>query len=140
MIKRTFAFILIFILILTLNAQSIFAQDTGRPAMQSVALFTIGGAGGGAVLGAAYWMMDPLNPNADLRESAMIGLGIGAIAGFIFGVNQLYKQAIIPGYRTLPPDEIIQGMKDRQNDPTLYPMADRSFGRVVKAPVFAFQF
>ncbi len=73
-----------------------FAQDTGDPALKTVAFFTLGGGAGGAVLGLAVWMLDPLAPNADLRLSAASSMGVGFLVGFIFGIMQLNKQAVFP--------------------------------------------
>lgn len=138
-IKQTLTIFFLTALLFAVNPEASYAQDKGDPALRTVAAFTIGGGAGGAVLGAAYWLMDPLNPNADLKETALVGFGIGAIAGFIFGINQLYKQAVIPGYQTQPPDEIIQGMRDRQNDPTMFGY-EKSFQPKIKTPIIAFSF
>jgi len=72
------------------------AQDTGPPALRTVAYFSLGGGAGGAVLGLAVWMLDPLSPDADLRMSAASGMGVGFIVGFILGIMQLNKQAVFP--------------------------------------------
>ncbi len=89
----------------------VFAQDTGAPALKTVAYFSLGGGAGGAVLGLAVWMLDPLSPDADLRLSAASGMGAGFIVGAILGVMQLNKQAVFP-YSEPAMDNEFQGSID----------------------------
>lgn len=72
------------------------AQDKGKPVMEAISFYTLGGAGVGIGLGAAIFLLDPLNPDANLADYAKQGLAVGAIAGTIFGITQLQKQAITP--------------------------------------------
>jgi hypothetical protein len=88
-------FILVVFHFVLIQNQAI-AQDTGAPALKTVAIFSLGGGAGGAVLGLAVWMLDPLDPDSDLRLSAASGMGAGFLVGFIFGIMQLNKQAVLP--------------------------------------------
>ena len=81
---------------------ALYAQDEGEPAMKTLALFSIGGGAGGAGFGAMIWLLDPLNPNADLTHSIFTGFAVGAIVGAIFGGMQLQKQAVYPYQPGLP--------------------------------------
>ena len=96
------------------------AQDKGEPAMKSVTYYTFGGAAAGAVVGAMYYLIDPLGPSADFRGSTLTGMGIGAIAGMILGIMQLNKQAVMPGYRIEDENEFLEGKND-MHDPTALP-------------------
>jgi hypothetical protein len=85
-----------------------FAQDKGTPVMRTVTFFTLGGAGAGAALGVAYYMLDPLNPDADIRNDILVGMGLGTFAGLIFGFVQLNKQVIMPNSSPMPDNEFNQ--------------------------------
>lgn len=96
--------------ILLLNGQqNAFAQDTGPPALQKVAFFTVGGAAGGVIFGVALWMLDPLAPSADIRLNALTGMGGGCILGFVFGLMQLNRQAVLPYQQPQPGEGFDQG-------------------------------
>jgi len=84
------------------------AQDTGPPALRSLAFYTVGGGAAGVLLGLAYWALDPLAPSADLRASTLQGMGIGVFGGFAFGVLMLNQQAMAP-YQEEIPDNEFQG-------------------------------
>ncbi|PCI30514.1 MAG: hypothetical protein COB67_01655 [SAR324 cluster bacterium] len=90
---------------LNLGKNIAFAQDEGPPAMKTVALFSVGGAGAGAGFGVALWLLDPFADNADIRASVLSGVGVGALVGAIFGVVQLQGKMIVPGYRAPVEDE-----------------------------------
>lgn len=96
--KIALRFCLVFILIVSVihTQNNLYAQDEGEPALKKLAIFSVGGAAGGAVLGVAFWMLDPLAPDNDIRINAINGMGLGVIAGFVFGVMQLNKQALLP--------------------------------------------
>lgn len=100
---------------------SLQAQDQGPPALKTVAIYTGAGAVGGAILGAGYWLMDPLNPSVELKNTALAGFGIGAIVGIILGFNQLANDAILPSFQEEPPNEIgfQKNYKKTIQDPTL---------------------
>ena len=85
-----------------------FAQDKGTPVMRTVTFYTIGGAGAGAALGMAYYMLDPLNPDADIRNDMLVGMGIGSFAVLIFSFVQLNKQVVVPNSSPLPDNEFNQ--------------------------------
>lgn len=85
--------------------------------MKSVTYYTFGGSGAGAVIGAMYFLIDPLGPSADFRKSVLTGIGVGAIAGFILGVMQLNKQAVMPGRMFQDENEFLEG-NNRMHDPT----------------------
>lgn len=86
----------------------VMAQDKGVPIMRTVTFYTLGGAGAGAALGAAYYMLDPLNPEADIRNDMLVGMGIGSFAGFIFSFVQLNKQVVLPNSGPMPDNEFNQ--------------------------------
>ncbi len=90
------------------SSNPVFAQDKGTPVMRTVTFFTLGGAGAGATLGLAYYMLDPLNPDADIRNDMLVGMGIGTFAGLIFGFVQLNKQAVMPNSSPMPDNEFNQ--------------------------------
>ncbi len=69
--------------------------------MRSVTFFVLGGGAGGAALGVAYYLLDPLNPDADLKGNILTGMAIGALSGVVFSFVQLNKQVIVPNS---PPD------------------------------------
>ena len=74
--KKRFKYFCIISLILLgslLPGPQIYAQDSGKPAVRSLAFYTLGGGAGGAAIGVAYWMLDPLAPSADLRGSILQG-------------------------------------------------------------------
>ncbi len=48
------------------------------------------------IIGFAYWMLDPLAPGSDLKASLLQGYGVGVFLGFVFGVLQLNRQAVLP--------------------------------------------
>jgi hypothetical protein len=96
---------------LLMGQQKAFAQDEGPPALQKLALFTVGGAAAGVVFGVAIWMLDPLAPSADVRLNALSGMGGGSILGFIFGVMQLNKQATLPYQAPVYTDEFEAGIQ-----------------------------
>ncbi|OGG97697.1 MAG: hypothetical protein A2508_09910 [Candidatus Lambdaproteobacteria bacterium RIFOXYD12_FULL_49_8] len=100
MVKKFISMVLI--LSVFVAAQPARAQDEGEPALKTMALFSVGGAAGGAALGVAVWMLDPLNPNSDFTNSMFTGLAVGTFAGLIFGGMQLQKQAVFPYYEDYP--------------------------------------
>ncbi len=104
-------------------SSKLYAQNQGTPVFQTVAEYTVWGGLGGAGLGAAYWLTDPLDSSKDLRETILVGFGIGAIAGFLFSLNSLYKKAIIPGRDVFYEDgNFIQSYKilfDKELDPAM---------------------
>lgn len=142
--KTTFRNILIIcVLISGLLAfeQKAHAQDTGAPAVRSLAFYTLGGGAGGVALGIAYWMLDPLAPGADLRGTILQGYGVGVFLGFIFGVTQLNKQAVFPYIEPTPIDEFEGGVLrlDPQPLPFVYsegPPRKRS----LEIPLFQMQY
>jgi len=91
-----------------LTSNPVFAQDKGTPVMRTVTFYTLGGAGVGTALGMAYYMLDPLNPEADIRNDMLVGMGIGSFAGVIFAVLQLNKQAVVPNSSPMPDNEFNQ--------------------------------
>lgn len=93
------------------------AQDNGEPAMKTVTYYTYGGAAAGAVIGAMYFLVDPLGPTADFRGSVLTGAGVGTIAGLILGILQLNRQAVMPGYQIEDENEFLEG-KHEMHDPT----------------------
>jgi hypothetical protein len=95
------------------------AQDKGPPALRQLAFYTVGGSAGGALLGVAIWMLDPLAPEADIRLNALSGVGIGAVLGFVFGIMQLNRQAVLPYQEPAVPDNEF-GWRPLK-DPTLSP-------------------
>ena len=72
------------------------AQDEGEPAIQTVALFSVGGGAGGAGFGIALWLLDPLNPSADLTNLALQGFAAGSLIGIVLGIMQLQRQMLLP--------------------------------------------
>ncbi|MBU2515065.1 hypothetical protein KJ966_27410 [bacterium] len=88
--------ITVIVVSILLTQNQAFAQDAGKPALRSVAYYSIAGGAGGMVIGLAYWMLDPLAPGADLRGSLLQGYGVGVFLGFVFGVLQLNRQAVFP--------------------------------------------
>jgi len=94
-------FIVVFLLFLFILAlqKPLFAQDEGEPVMKSLTYYSIGGAAAGSVLGLLYFLTDPMAPsrNGDPKPEIYSGFGIGSVAGVIFGVTQLSKQAVRPG-------------------------------------------
>lgn len=95
-IKRSALILTATFLIFLTNTQAALAQDEGTPAMQSVTYFTMGGGAAGAGLGIAYWLLDPLNPSADLTNSALQGFAVGSLLGMIMGIMQLQRQMVLP--------------------------------------------
>lgn len=108
--KNLFRFSVLFLAVVfsCMACRDVSAQDKGDPAVQSLAFYTAGGGLGGMALGIAYWMLDPLAPNADLRGSMLQGYGVGVFLGFIFGITQLNKQAVFP-YTEPPPIDEFEG-------------------------------
>ena len=96
---KKFTIILTTLLMIFFSVKSSFAQDQGEPAMKTVALYSAGGAGVGAALGIGVWLIDPLSPSADFNTQVLTGMAIGSLGGAIFGVIQLQKRAVIPGYQ-----------------------------------------
>lgn len=86
-----------------------FAQDSGKPALQTLAFYTVGGSLAGVFFGLAYWALDPLAPSADLRGSTLQGMGAGSFIGFIFGIMQLNRQAVLPYEEPYLPTDGFQG-------------------------------
>ena len=89
---------LLFFFVLALQ-KPLFAQDEGVPVMKTLTYYSIGGSLAGGVLGFLYFLTDPMSParNGDPKPEIYSGFGFGSIAGVIFGVTQLNKQAIRPG-------------------------------------------
>lgn len=89
---------LIFIFVLFLQ-KPLFAQDEGQPVMKTLTYYSVGGAAAGSILGILYFLTDPMAPsrNGDPKPEVYSGFGIGSVAGVIFGITQLNKQAIRPG-------------------------------------------
>lgn len=136
-------FLIICVLISGLLAfeQDVQAQDTGAPAVRSLAFYTVGGGAGGIALGIAYWMLDPLAPGADLRGTILQGYGVGVFLGFIFGVTQLNKQAVFPYVEPDMIDEFEGGALRLNHQPVPYVFAEgpprkRSF----EIPLFQMQY
>ncbi|MDT8447017.1 MAG: hypothetical protein RRB13_09040 [bacterium] len=94
--KKAIHLFLMFALVLTLAAPPAQAQDEGPPALRTVALMSLGGGAGGAVLGVMVWLLDPLNPSADFTHSTLTGFAVGTIAGAVFGGMMLQSQAVLP--------------------------------------------
>lgn len=109
---RVLSIIILSCLTFVFFCNSAIAQDTGKPAMQTIAYYTIGGGVLGAGLGIAYWMLDPLAPSADLRQSVLQGYGIGVFFGVIFGALQLNKQAVFPYSEPELPSEFEGGAQN----------------------------
>ena len=89
-------------------AQPGYAQDTGDPVMQTITIYTLGGTAVGAGLGFVYYMLDPLNPNADFKQNFLTGAAIGTFAGFIAGIMILHQQATVPNSSPYPEEEFEQ--------------------------------
>lgn len=104
----------------SLIGSQLMAQDKGEPAMKTVTYYTYGGAAAGAVVGAMYFLIDPLGPSADFRRSALSGAGVGALAGLILGIMQLNRQAVMPGFRIENENEFLEGKND-MHDPIAAP-------------------
>lgn len=122
--------VLAVVLIGIISTQSeVMAQDTGPPALRTLAFYTVGGAAGGALLGIAYWALDPLAPSADLRASSLQGMGIGVFGGFAFGVLMLNQQAKLLYRQELPSNEFQGNNADYYNQKFLY-----SLGPAKKSP------
>jgi hypothetical protein len=138
---RYFSIALVVCLAIIMGGNSANAQDTGKPAIRSVAYYTIGGGVLGAGIGIAYWMLDPLAPSADLRGSVMQGYGVGVFFGFIFGVLQLNKQAVFPYTEPMAPSEF-------DGNSQIFPPAGNSYPfaavntkpRAPQIPLFSFQY
>ena len=103
--KLTLLFIVLIGLFSTQKAA--IAQDTGAPALRSIAFYSVGGAAAGAILGVAYWALDPLAPGADLRAASLQGMGVGVFGGFAFGLMMLNQQAIFPYREEFPTNEFL---------------------------------
>lgn len=103
--KTAIAFFISFTLVLATVPSQAMAQDEGQPAMRTVAFFSLGGGAAGAFLGIALWLLDPLNPNADLTNNALQGFAVGAIGGSIMGVLQLQRQMVLPYRNDFSPAE-----------------------------------
>ena len=117
--KLTKSVIILVVLISFFTSQiTCLAQDTGKPVLQTVSTYTLAGGGGGMILGFAYWLLDPLAPNADLKGSLLQGYGVGVFLGFVFGILQLNRQAILP-YQD-------EGIQDFQGSILEYEQMDRS--------------
>jgi hypothetical protein len=122
--------VLAVVLIGIISTQSeVMAQDSGPPALRTLAFYTVGGAAGGALLGIAYWALDPLAPSADLRASSLQGMGIGVFGGFAFGVLMLNQQAKLLYRQELPTDEFQGNNAEYYNRKFLY-----SLGPAKKKP------
>ncbi len=93
--KYTICLLLALVLISAKQGRLI-AQDEGPPAMQLIAFSSLGGAGVGAVLGVALWLLDPLADDADIRNSVLGAMGFGAVAGTGMGIFQLQKSMVLP--------------------------------------------
>lgn len=142
--KRNFRFfsaVIVICLTMILVGNSAIAQDTGKPAIRSVAYYTIGGGVLGSVLGIAYWMLDPLAPSADLRGSVMQGYGVGVFFGFIFGVMQLNKQAVFPYTEPTVPSEFDGNTQIFPSPGNSYRLAGiESKPHAPEIPLFSFQY
>ena len=115
------------------------AQDTGPPALRSLAFYTIAGAAGGALLGVAYWALDPLAPSADLRASSLQGMGIGVFGGFAFGLLILNQQAKLLYPREMPADEFQGNNAEYYNQKYLYSLGPAK-KKAADIPLFNYQF
>lgn len=109
----------------SIPGQNCFAQDTGKPALRSVALYTVGGGVLGSGIGVAYWLLDPLAPNADLRGGVMQGFGAGVFLGMIFGFVQLNKQAVVPYKDSTPTNEFQGSLQNVPNEGNSFHIAER---------------
>ncbi len=129
------------ILGILMSGQKAFAQDAGKPAVRSIAFYTLGGGAGGAVIGIAYWMLDPLAPSADLRGSVLQGYGVGVFLGFIFGITQLNKQAVFPYSEPEMLDEFDGNVQNNtiKKDPFVYAETAPK-RRSLEIPLFQFQY
>lgn len=139
--------ILVFVLVLLpVLPEKAKAQDTGTAALQEVAIFTIGGAVGGAFLGVAVWLVDPYAPGANLRRATLVGLGIGTFIGVLFGGFQLTRQAVLPNQQQMaPPQNLYQGRLYFREDEESFATNDRSLDRkreelAVIVPVYQWKF
>lgn len=112
---KNISIVIVLCLTLIFSSQTLKAQDTGKPAIRTLAYYTLGGGAGGAVLGVAFWMLDPLAPGANLRGSMLQGYGAGVMLGLAFGVMQLNRQAVLPYQAPEIPSEFEGGA---QNFPT----------------------
>lgn len=97
--KTACYFLVLFIALLQLivGQGELFAQDEGTPAVRRVAFTTVGGGAAGAAFGAALWLADPLSESADLKNSSLTGMGIGSLAGLVYGIMLLQRTMILPG-------------------------------------------
>ena len=118
--KTTLAIFMSFMLVLGTVPSQAMAQDEGDPAMRTVAFFGLGGGAAGAFLGIALWLLDPLNPSADLTNNALQGFAVGAIGGSVMGVLQLQRQMILPyrnDYTPAEPNEFEGDARRYKTDP-----------------------
>ncbi|MGK0290873.1 MAG: hypothetical protein ACI86H_002336 [bacterium] len=145
-----FRIVTVFLIALYIFASSdtkVFAQDQGSPGLQKVGLFTIGGGAAGGILGLGYILADPLNPGLNKKESIFTGVAIGAIAGFIFGINSLTKSMVIPGkqqqQQNLPTDDLLQGnlhLPQRYEQPANFKNQEQKSKLVYQTPIYQFRF
>lgn len=71
--------------------------------MRNATFYILGGTAAGAGLGIVYFMLDPLNPNADFKGNVLTGAAIGALAGMVSSVMMLSRQVVVP--ETVPYSE-----------------------------------
>ncbi len=93
---KTLLLLLAVLIFFQATPQKAFAQDEGSPALQTVAFFSIGGGAAGAGFGIALWLLDPLNPSADLTNLALQGFAAGSLIGIVLGIMQLQRQMLLP--------------------------------------------
>lgn len=127
---------------LVTNSQQAIAQDSGKPAVRSLAFYTLGGGVLGIGVGIAYWMLDPLAPSADLRGSVAQGYGGGVFVGFIFGITQLNKQAVFPYRDPVMVDEFddISTNLRPKPDPFDYSFLDPPKRKPLEIPIFEMEY
>ena len=137
-IRKLAVIVVVLIGIISTQNEAI-AQDTGPPALRSIAFNTLMGAGGGAVLGIAYWALDPLAPTADLRTTTLQGMGVGIFGGFVWGLLILNQQATLMYRNEVPTNEFQGNNAEYYNQKYLYSLRPPKKSRD-GIPLFNYQF
>mgnify|MGYP005631426711 FL=1 len=72
------------------------AQEEGKLLMKQELGYTLGGGVAGVGIGVVVWFMDPLNPNATIRNAIKDGFIIGTSLGALFGFYMLNNAIVFP--------------------------------------------
>ena len=125
-------FLIGFVLVLLMLTAPLRAQETGPLLMKQELGYTLGGGIVGAGFGVVLWIMDPLNPNIELKDSVTDGFVTGVILGSLFGFYLLQNAAQfpIPGG---PLPELPLGFERKANSENLA-------YRAIQVPVFSIKF